>query len=89
LGRWIIQTKYIDIEKWIGGHTRKRKKDLGTYEMEQGRKTRITDAWIVNLKKKVNINSYNSICPSKKKERTNIKGRWLEKAINDFIKYMA
>jgi hypothetical protein len=46
-------------------------------------------AWIVNLKKKVNINSYNSTCPSKEKERTNIKGRCLVKEISDFIKYMA
>ncbi len=89
MGRWIIQTKYIDIEKWIGAHTRKRKKDLGTFVMEQGRRTRITHAWIVNLKNKVNMNSYNSTCPFKERERTNIKGRWLEKEISDFIKYLA
>jgi hypothetical protein len=29
-----------------------------------------------------------STCPSKEKERTNIKGRCLEKEISDFIKYM-
>jgi hypothetical protein len=56
--------------------------------MEQGRRTRITHAGIVNLKNKVNINSYNSTCPCKEKEKTNIKGRWLEKEISDFIKYM-
>ncbi len=80
MGRWIIQTKSIDIEKWIVGHTKKRKNDLSTYEIEQ--------AWITNLKKKVNINSYNSTCPSKEKVRTNIKGRCLQKETSDFIKYM-
>jgi hypothetical protein len=35
------------------------------------------------------MNSYNSTCPCKEKERTNVKGRGLEKEINDFIKYMA